>query len=396
MGEIPKVALLIETARGFGRDFLLGVARYSRVHGPWSIHITPGDYKQVVPKMKQWGGMGIIARISDQRVADAIISANVPTIALGLTDQQREPGSPLLKLSEISSDATEVARLAADHFIERQLTRFAYVGSDDRPWSRRRELAFCDILTSRGFHVDVYRQPRQSRDRVWEREQKLLAKWISGLQTPIGLFACDDDRGREVLEACSMAGLHVPEDIAVIGVDNDEVFCELADPPLSSVALNAEDAGYRAAELLDGMMRRQICTPQRIVVEARGVVTRRSTEVVAVGDPDVAAALQFIQSEHGYGISVDDVVEKVAVSRSYLERRFRESLGRTILQEIQLVRLERARRLLAETTYPISKVATLSGFGSPGYFNQFFHKHMGKTPRRYRVDMTTCATRLTT
>jgi LacI family transcriptional regulator len=387
MREIPKVALLVETARGFGRDFLLGIARYSRLHGPWSFHITPGDYKQAVPKMKLWGGTGIIARIANERVAQAVLSANVPVIALGLTDDQMRSDSPLTGLSEVSSDPVEVARLAAEHLLSRRFSRFAYVGSEDRGWSQRREKAFYNYLAERGYQPHIYRQPKRPQDRMWEREQEFLARWIAGLPAPIGLFACDDDRGREVLEACQLAGLHVPQDVAVIGVDNDEVFCELADPPLTSVALNAETAGYRAAALLDEMMRGRVKRRQTLLVEALGVVTRRSTEVVAVEDEDVAAALQYIQREQGRNISVESVVEEVAISRRNLEKRFREIVGRTILDEIQLVRLERAKRLLVETTYPVSKVAELAGFGSAGYFIQFFQKRVGKTPRKYRMDL---------
>lgn len=387
MREIPKIALLVETARGFGRDLLLGVARYSRLHGPWSFHITPGDYKQAVPKMKQWGGTGIIARIANDRLAQAVIAADVPTIALGLTDEQLEPNNPLSKFSEISSDPQEVSRLAAEHLLERRLTRFAYVGSDDRGWSKRRETAFQAYLEQRGHAPYIYPMPKRPQDRIWEREQSLLARWISNLPTPIGLFACDDDRGREVLEVCRLVGLNVPEDVAVIGVDNDEVFCELSDPPLSSIALNAETAGYRAAALLDDMMHSRVRKRQKIIVETVGVVTRRSTDIVAVEDEDIAAALQFIRREQGRGISVEDVVQMVAVSRRNLEKRFRDTIGRSILDEIQLVRLDRAKRLLVETTYPISKVADLAGFGSAGYFIQFFQRRVGKTPRRYRTDM---------
>lgn len=389
MRDVPKVALLVETSRGFGRDFLLGMARYSRLHGPWSFHITPGDYKQVVPKMKQWGGTGIIARIADERIAKAVIAANLPTIALGLTDEQMSPGNPLSRFSEISTDPVQVSRLAADHLIERRLTRFAYVGSDDRAWSVRREKTFRAYLGERGHEPFVYTSPKLRRDREWEREQALLARWISGLPTPIGVFACDDDRGREVLEACKLAGLNVPEDVAVVGVDNDEVFCELADPPLSSVALNAETAGYRAAALLDAMMQGRVQERQQIVVEALGVTTRRSTDVVAVDDEDIANALYFIRQRHGGDISVDRVAQEVAISRRSLEKRFRDTIGRTILEEIQLTRLERAKRLLLETTHPISKVAEIAGFGSAGYFIQFFQKQVGKTPRRYRVELTT-------
>jgi LacI family transcriptional regulator len=389
MREVPKIALLIETSRGFGRDFLLGVARYSRLHGPWSFHLTPGDYKQVVPKMKQWGGTGIIARIADDRIAQAVIDANVPTIAIGLTDDQMQPGNPLSKFSEISSDPVEVAGLAAEHLLERRFTCFAYVGSDDRGWSQRREKAFRQHLAAHGFEPHVYPIPKRTQDRTWEREQAQLARWIGKLPTPIGLFACDDDRGREVLEACKLAGVNVPEDVAVVGVDNDEVFCELADPPLSSIALNAETAGYRAAALLDGMMRGRVKKRQQIVVETLGVIRRRSTDIMAVEDEDVASALQFIRRQQGRDVSVDRVAEEVALSRRSLEKRFRDTIGRTILEEIQLTRLERAKRLLLETTYPISKVSEIAGFGSAGYFIQFFQKHVGKTPRKYRVDLTT-------
>jgi LacI family transcriptional regulator len=339
--------------------------------------------------MKQWGGTGIIARIADQRIAQAVISANLPTIAIGLTDEQMSPGNPLARFSEISSDPIAVSRLAAEHLIERGLTRFAYIGSEDRGWSSRREKTFRAYLAKRGFEPHVYVSPKLRRDRIWEKEQGYLARWIGRLPTPIGVFACDDDRGREVLEACKLAGLNVPEDVAVVGVDNDEVFCELADPPLSSIALNAETAGYRAAALLDVMMQGRERKRQQIVVEALGVVTRRSTDIVAVDDEDIAAAVQFIRRQHGRDISVDRVAETVAMSRRSLEKRFRDVIGRTILEEIQLTRLERAKELLLETTYPISKVAEIAGFGSTGYFIQFFQKQVGKTPRKYRVELTT-------
>ena len=200
-------------------------------------------------------------------------------------------------------------------------------------------------LLNADMYRAVYPAPKRPQDRVWEREQELLAGWIGKLPTPLGLFACDDDRGREVLEVCRLLGLNVPEDIAVIGVDNDEVFCELADPPLTSIALNAETAGYRAAELLDAMMQGRLRKRRHIVVEALVVVTRRSTDIVAIDDEDISAALKFIRRQ-GHRISVEDVAREVAVSRRNLEKRFRETIGRTVLEEIQLIRLERAKRLL--------------------------------------------------
>jgi LacI family transcriptional regulator len=387
MREIPRVALLVETSRGFGRDLLCGISRYAQLHGPWNFYIKAGDFEQVLPKMHQWGGTGIIARIPNERVAKAILDAKLPTIALGLSDEQMLPGSPLCEFSELSSDAVEVATMAANHLMERRFRHFAYVGVDGRAWSRRREREFLQQIRNAGFEPHVYQTPQKPSDRVWEKEQSILVDWLRKLPKPIGLFACNDDRGREVLEACRLMNLRVPEDVAVLGVDNDEVFCGLAYPPLSSVALNAETAGYRAAELLDGMMQGVIRQPRRIQVEALGVVTRRSTDIVAVEDEDVAAALQYIHREQGRHISVDNVVQEVAVSRRNLEKRFRDTIGRTILEEIQITRLERAKRLLLETTYPVSKVAELSGFGTTGYFIQFFQDRVGKTPRKYRTEL---------
>ncbi len=387
MSEVPKVALLVETSRGIGRELLRGIARYSSLYGPWCFHISPGDFKQAVPKIKQWGGTGIIARIPDESSAKAILRAGVATIALGLKDEQLLANNPLSKLSEISSNAMDVAQLAVEHLMECGLDNFAYVGSEDRGWAKRREIAYYNILAAQGYQPHIYREPARLSDRIWEREQMYLANWISTLPSPIGIFACDDDRGREVLEACVLAQRRVPDDIAVVGVDNDEVFCELSDPSLSSVSLNAFGAGFRAAELLDGLMKKKIRKPRRILIEATGVVCRRSTDTVAIDDPQVVTAIQFIRRTNGKTISVDHVVREAALSRRALEKRFRECLGRTVHEEIQLARLKSAKRLLIETEYPISKCAKIAGFKTTGYFIQFFVKWVGKTPRRYRYEM---------
>ncbi|TWT31098.1 Xylose operon regulatory protein [Posidoniimonas corsicana] len=382
-----RVALLVETARAFGREFLRGIARYSREHGPWSFHISPGDYEQVVPKMKQWGGTGIIARIPNERVARQVLAAGVPTIAIGLTDEQLAEDSPLHLLSEVSSDPAEVSRIAAEHLLERQLRNLAYVGSSDRGWSSRRELAYREFLNKEGIEPFVYRSPTRKRDQQWEHEQTILAEWIKSLPTPVGLFACDDDRGREVLEACALAGRRVPEDVSVVGVDNDEVFCDLADPPLSSVALNIETAGYRAAALLDQMMSGRRTSSQAITVEALNVVTRRSSEIIAVEDEDISSALSIIHSTQGRDVTVKMLVDELAISRRSLEKRFRTIVGRSILEEIQRARLEHSKRLLLNTSYSVSRVSRLAGFGSVGYFIQFFKKRVGMTPIQYRSNL---------
>jgi LacI family transcriptional regulator len=198
------------------------------------------------------------------------------------------------------------------------------------------------------------------------------------------VMACNDDRGREVLEACRAAGLRVPEEVAVVGVDNDELLCELGDPPLSSVALNAEAGGYRAAALLDLMMRGRVRKRRQLLVEPLHVVARRSTDIVALDDPEVAAALHFIHDHAAEPIVVDDLVRHVLISRRSLEIRFRTVTGRTLHAEIQRVRVARACRLLLETELAVSRVAEASGFGSPSYLSQIFRREFATTPAGYR------------
>jgi len=384
MSGTPKVALLIETARGYGRQMVRGIVRYARLHGPWGFYITPGDFEQALPKMQQWGGTGIIARIETPRIAKAILESGLPTIALDLSEKELEPEHPLSQVSEVASDSVRAAHMAAEHLLERGFRHYAFIGIAGRVWSSRREASFCRSVSDAGFEVRVYQTPRAARDRVWEREQPILAAWLRQLPKPAGVMACNDDRGREVLEACRAARIRVPEELAVIGVDNDELRCELADPPLSSVVLNAEGVGYRAAALLDRMMRRRGRKPRRLVAEPLYVVNRRSTDIVAIDDPEVAAALGFIHDHAAEPIQVDDVVRHLDISRRNLEIRFQDSVGRTLHAELQRVRLERARRFLVETDAPIPTIAKSVGYSTPSYFIQVFRAEHDMTPAKYR------------
>lgn len=384
MSEIPKVALLIETARGYGRGLLRGIVRYARLHGPWSFYVTPGDFEQAVPEMRQWGGTGVIARMENAKIGEAVLATGLPVIALDLSDLQLAPGSPLAELCEVRSDSRKAARMAAEHLLERGFMEFAFVGIPGRVWSRRREESFCERIREAGREPLVYPPPRK-RDGEWGREQAIMAQWLRGLPKPVGIMACNDDRGRQVLEACRAAGIRVPEEAAVIGVDNDELLCELSDPPLSSVALNAERGGYEVAALLDQMMRGRVTKKQRILVEPQWVETRRSTDVMALDDRDVAAALRFIQDHAGSPIQVSDVVRSVALSRRTLEMRFRRLLGRSVHDEIERAHLERAKRLLTETDLNVPRVAEASGFASASYFGAVFRRRNGMTPAKFRA-----------
>lgn len=382
---IPKVALLVETSLGYGRAFLRGVVRYARLHGPWAFYITPGDLRQVLPKMEEWGGTGIIARIETPQAAKAILDSGLPVIALDLNQKQLAPDNPLSRLPEVSPDSQMAGRMAADHLLQRGFRQFAFVGAwGDPPWSTRREEGFGQRLDEAGLPLHVFPLPSGPQNRRWGREQAILGDWLRQLPKPLGVLACDDDRGRQVLEACRAASLQVPEDVAVLGVDNDELLCELSDPPLSSVSLNAEQAGYEAAAMLDHLMAGGTCEERRILVEPTHVVARRSTDVLAMDDREVARALRFIHDNSVRPIGVADVVRHVHCSRRTLELRFHQTLGRSVNHEIQQSRLERAKRLLAETNLPVARVAIAAGFSSSNYLIRLFHRRVGLSPTAYR------------
>jgi len=383
-GSHPKVTLLIESSRGYGRGLLRGIVRYAQLHGPWSFYIRPGDFEQTLPEMKLWGGAGIIARVENRQMAEAILAAEVPTVLVGVDPRLVHLVPELALMSFVSSDCEGAARMAAAHLLERGFEYFGYVGVHGRNWSSRRAAAYCDAIQTAGFSPYVYAPPRSKKDRSWEREQPILAKWIEELPKPAALMACDDDRGRGVLEACRLAGVRVPEEVAVIGVDDDQLFCELSDPPLSSVGLNSEQGGYRTAHLLDQLMQKKITTPQQLIVEPTHVVTRRSTDVNAISGREVGIALSFIHRNRSRHFTVADVAEVVGTSRRNLEMKFRKSVGRTILSEIQRVRLDHAKRMLRETDLPIPEIAESSGYNSVSYLTQVFRREVGVSPAKYR------------
>jgi LacI family transcriptional regulator len=381
----PKVALLVETARGYGREVLRGIVRYARLHGPWAFYLTPGDFEQALPKMEQWGGTGIVARIETPQVAKAILGTGLPVVALDLSEEQLAPESPWTQACHLCSDSEGAARLAAEHLREKGFRHYAFVGIAGKVWSDRRQQAFCRYLSAAGLSAHVYpatarRQPQ------WSREQAKMVRWLAELPKPIGIMACNDDRGREVLEACREARIEIPEEAAVIGVDNDELLCELSDPPLSSVVLGAERAGFEAAALLESAMAGRLKKPQQIVARAMSVAARRSTEVVLHEDREVSAALRYIHDNAGGPIRVYDVASNLGDARRTLEIRFRRALGHSIHSEIRRARLDRAKRLLLETDLPLPKVARSSGFGSPSYLAVVFQKEVGQSPMKFRAD----------
>ncbi|TWT75660.1 Xylose operon regulatory protein [Posidoniimonas polymericola] len=380
----PQVALLIETARGYGRDVATGIARYAALHGPWSFHLTPGDFTQAAPLWEYWRGHGIFARLASGEISKQLLDADLPTVALDMEDSQLEKSNPLSKFSNLSVDSRQAATLAAEHLIERDFEHFAFVGASGVVWSDRREAAFVKRIRGEGYETHVYDPQHVAAIGRWEREMPRLAEWIGSLPKPIGIMACNDEHGLHVLDACRRSGASVPEEVAVVGVDNDSLLCGLCSPSLSSVVLNGVEGGYQAAAHLDKMMKKGRNQPRRINVSALRVETRQSTDLVSVGNKHVALAMAHIQRSRGSRINADLVAEHCGMSRRELDKLFRDSTGKSIAVEIQNMRLDHARRLLEETDHPVPVIADVAGYSSASYMVQVFRRELQTTPNRYR------------
>lgn len=388
MHSTRKVILVIEPSTAYGRGILRGIAKYSRLHGPWSINMDPWEiYNKELPRITDFQGQGIIARVSSEKVAEKIMDSDLPAVTLASDSTKRLGALKKEKwavIPRVISNSEQIGIMAADHFMERGFKHFAFCGIPYCSWSQKRKESFTNRITERGHKCIIYPESKLKRDRLWEKEQLELAKWLKSLPKPVGLFACNDERARVILETVRITGLMTPEHVAILGVDNDELLCDLSHPHLSSISMNLVQAGYEAAELLDRLMSGSPMTGQEIVVDPIRVVVRQSTDVLAVANKNVAEAIRYIREHAKNGIRVDDIATAVNSSRRLLERHFQRILGRTILQEIQRVKVELAKQLLIETDSPISCVAEESGFSNATQMGVTIKRFTKMTPLSYR------------
>ena len=373
-----KVALLIETSNAYARGLVQGVVHYVREHGAWSFQMMEqGRGDDPPPWLANWDGDGVIARIETPRIARAVVKCGLP--AVDLSAARLVPTLPW-----VETDDADIARLAAEHLLERGFKHFGYCGDARFNWSVWREGFFAQQLRQAGHDFHAYRSDLAAAD--LGTQNRHLMEWLRSLPKPVGIMACYDRRGQQVLDACRNAALAVPDEVAVVGVDNDELLCEIAAPPLSSVIPNTHRTGYEAAALLDRMMAGRKVPAKAHLIVPLGVAARQSTDVLAIDDREVAKAVRFIREHACEGINVSDLMNAVTLSRRVLEQRFQRLLGRTPHAEILHVRLNRVQRLLAETDLPLYLIAERAGFEHVEYLSVAFKRELGKTPRQFRIE----------
>jgi LacI family transcriptional regulator len=378
MEQPPKVALLIETSNAYSRGLLHGIASYIGEHGPWSIYLTEQRRGESLPAwLGRWQVDGIIARIENASIAKVVRELKKPAVDMSA-------GRLLPSLPWVETDDLAVARLAAEHLLERGFKHFGFCGDDRYNWSQGRERHFTQLVGDAGYECSVF-HPSASAARNSETVIERIGRWIGKLPRPLGVMASYDLQGLQILDACRRQGFQVPDEVAVIGVDNDEVFCELSDPPMSSVILNTQRTGYVAASLLDRMLAGEKIRREAHLIEPLGVAARRSTDVLAIDDQDIVQAVRFIREHACEGISVKSVLNAVPQSRRVLETRFKKLIGRTPHDEIIRVQIQHVKKLLTESDLSLERIAQRAGFNHAEYLSVVFREKEGMPPSRYRV-----------
>ena len=370
---------MVETSNAYARGLLRGIVSYIREHRRWSLYLSEHNRGDTPPRwLDHWKGHGIIARVENAGIADAVRRVSVPVVDVSAS--RLVPSLPWFE-----TDDGAVAHLAADHLLERGFRNFGYAADGRFNWSKWRCEHFQNCIRTAG-HTCFVHDPGSEGTADAEEQAADLTDWIRDLPKPVGIMACYDLRGQEVLAACRRAGVAVPDEVAVIGVDNDDLLCDLSDPPLSSVIPNTLRTGYEAAKLLDEMM----MSGKRVrgethLIPPLGIATRQSTDVLAIDDRNVARAVHFIRQHACDGIKVKDVLRAVPHSRTLLESRFKKLLGRTPHEEILRVRLTRVKQLLVETDLSLEQIATRAGFPHVEYLSVAFRREVGLPPSLFRA-----------
>lgn len=373
----PKVALLVETSNSYARGLLAGIKDYIRSHRPWNVHLSEHSRGDRPPTwLANWDGDGVLARIENKHIAKALGGLRVPVV--DLSSHRFLPTVPV-----VTTDNAQIAQLAFEHFKERGFRNFAFCGVDRFAWSIARGGYFDQFVRESGLICEHYKAPADF-GMDSDEETDVIAQWLRTLPQPVAIFACYDARGQQLLDACQRAGLVVPDQVAVIGADNDDLLCELSPPPLSSVILDPQRIGWDAASLLASLMEGGRSEAEVHRVAPLGACTRKSSDTYAVEDPQIARALRVIRDHACTGLTVTELLRKCPMSRRLLEQRMKDLLGRSPHEEITRLQIRRVQDLLVDTKLNLEEIAERTGFRNAQYLSVAFKRETGLPPSECR------------
>jgi len=378
-----RLILLTDFTEAFAHNLLRGILEYSKGREPWVVCRMPPSYKQVhgIPGVlewaKKWEADAIIAQFDDGDEVELFRQNGIIALA-------QDFKSRFTVIPNITSRYKQTGRMAADFLIKKGFRNFAFYGYKDAEWSEERCMGFRDRIVEEGFEYNFFEYQKQSLEYLWCYESEPLADWIKSLPRPVALMACDDTQANRIMELCRVLNIKIPEEIAVLGVDNDEIICGLSDPPLSSVSLNIVKGGYEAALLIERLLRNKNAVAEDVVIQPITVVNRLSTDIYATDNPIILTALKYIHQNLVNKISVEDIVKQVPLSRRLLEIRFRQVTGQSVYQYISNLRMERFAQLLLASTEPIADLAVQVGLADSKNLARQFKAWKGCTPVEYR------------
>ena len=376
-----KVALVFKTRLEENQRILAAISKFNRFHENWSAFVDDQAVSQQDPTWllnQHWDG--VITRHSTAELIQGCVEKNIPVV--DLTDGPRFNQS----VPKLRPDNWAIGHQGAEYFIEKGYQHFAFCGFSSETWAQDRENGFKEALELAGRTFQSFDSSYpQVNEPDWEQKEELkICEWLDSLPQPLAMMCCNDLRALQALHACRQLDLRVPEEVAILGVNNETVRCELSNPQLSSIPVNTDYYGQVAAQYLTDLMNGVSVSKMEQLIDPLEVVTRRSTDMFSIDDKHVAEALHIIKNNACEGITVDAIVGQVPVSRSILERRFRKHIGRSPQEEIRSVQIQKIKQLLKETNYTLAHIAEIAGFDHPEYMSVVFKKQLKMTPIQYR------------
>ncbi|MDD2246298.1 MAG: XylR family transcriptional regulator [Proteiniphilum sp.] len=376
-----KILILIDYSSEFSRRLLKGLIQYSKEHGPWIFYRLPAYYKTlygeegIVEWAKEWEADAIIARW-DQEGANLLATLNIPILL-----QNYKERSPYF--SNLTGDYIGTGQMAAKFFIKRRYRNFAFYGNKGVVWSRERAEGFWKEVEKAGGNY-YYFESENLNGEQWSKSHIQLDEWLLSLPKPVGLFACDDSFALQVSEICKINNIKIPEDISLLGVDNDELICNLSDPPISSIMTDVEKGGYEAGRLIDRFIKKEITEPFDIIIQPTRFELRKSTEKYDISNEYISEIVNFIEDNFTIDINIDSFSKMVPLSRRNLEVKFKDEMGISIYQFILSCRIDYFAHLLLTTNRTLFDLALESGFNDCKNISRIFKKMKGCTPIEYR------------
>lgn len=377
--KLLRIAMLVDTSTTWGRSIILGVKTYGLKHGRWEIFVEARGLDEQLRVPAGWRGNGVIARISGSAMARQLKALQFPVVNVSGIEV------PEADFPQVVTDLQASGELAARHFLERGFRHFGYFSLTGLSYVAEHQKSFAAAVIRGGGNLNAFEvKPGVGAEPDWRLDLAELGRWLKSLPKPVAVLCWNASSAREIDLACHEAGLLIPEEVSILSQADDEVLCETAIVPISGISVAGERIGHQAAELLDGLIHGRPAPARRTQIAPLGIVTRQSTNTLAIQDPTLVKAMSFLRQNANRPIRVGELARHAGVSRRLLEHRFMEVLHRSPAEEVRRVHLERARQLLVQTDFPMPQVAELSGLGSQAYFSYLFRRSHDLSPMAYR------------